>query len=384
MKKLVSILLALILLCAMIPAALAAEPLDPDAIKIELHEDFEINTWWDLAVYSSAILYNYGLFRGVGTYADGSPNFALDHSTNRHQAVTMLVRLLGKEEEALNGDWEMPFTDVDDWAKPYVGYAYANGLTNGTSPTTFSGSRNVTATQYLTFVLRALGYSSVTDFRWDAAWELADAIELTFSQYDEDYNTTIVTVDDNGNYDLSFKRGDVAIVSLSALYTPCKGSDRILLEKLFFDDEPDDPTPSEPTPVTPTPTPGVTEEQAYNAMIALKSQYPEGMRWTNENYYGWNGGIYSGGYGCAGFAFLLSDAAFGNLRARYITPNFDTVRVGDIIRVNGNYHSVIVLEKHSDYVVIAEGNYNSSIHWGRTMSRSEVNNAHYIMTRYPE
>ena len=119
-------------------------------------------------------------------------------------------------------------------------------------------------------------------------------------------------------------------------------------------------------------------------MIALQSQYPEGRTWNNSNYYGWKGGIYSGGYGCAGFAFLLSDAAFDSLPARMIRQfNFSDVRVGDILRVNQDTHSVIILEVKSDGVVIAEGNYNNSIHWGRTLSRSEVLSATYLMTRYP-
>ena len=126
------------------------------------------------------------------------------------------------------------------------------------------------------------------------------------------------------------------------------------------------------------------ESAVYSAMIALKPQYPEGMPWTNANEYAWKGGIFSLGYGCAGFAFLLSDAAFGDLPARLIREfTYDDVRVGDILRINGNTHSVVVLEKHSDHVVLAEGNYNRSIHWGRKLSRSAVENADYILTRYP-
>lgn len=128
-----------------------------------------------------------------------------------------------------------------------------------------------------------------------------------------------------------------------------------------------------------------TQEQAYASMIALKSSYPEGMRWTNDNFYGWKGGVYSGGYGCAGFAFLLSDAAFGELPARKVTGfQYSDVKVGDILRINNGSHSVIVLEVHEDNVILAEGNYNSSIHWGRSLSRQEVMNAEYLMTRYPE
>lgn len=148
-------------------------------------------------------LYELGLFNGTGTDANGNPIFDLDRAPTRHEAVTMLVRLLGKGEEAENGTWNTPFTDVADWAKPYVGYAYANGLTSGTSATTYSGDAPVTASQYLTFVLRALGYSSGTDFQWDRAWELSDSLGITNGQYNAD--TT------------AFTRGDVAIISYNAL-----------------------------------------------------------------------------------------------------------------------------------------------------------------------
>lgn len=122
----------------------------------------------------------------------------------------------------------------------------------------------------------------------------------------------------------------------------------------------------------------------YNAMIALKSSYPEGMTWTNDNYYGWKGGYYTGGYGCAGFAFLLSDAAFGDAPSK-IHTDFNGIRQGDIIRLNYNTHSVIVLEVRSDSVIVAEGNYNSSIHWGREISYSEIKRTgSYVMTRYSD
>ena len=127
-----------------------------------------------------------------------------------------------------------------------------------------------------------------------------------------------------------------------------------------------------------------TESEAYSAMIAMKSEYPEGMHWTNDNSYAWRGGIYNVGYGCAGFAFILSDAAFGDLPARKVSDfTYDDVKVGDILRIYNDTHSVIVLEKYSDHVVIAEGNYNSSIHWGRELNKSTVMQANYILTRYP-
>lgn len=126
------------------------------------------------------------------------------------------------------------------------------------------------------------------------------------------------------------------------------------------------------------------DDSIYAKMIALKKEYPEGMKWTNENYYAWKGGIYSGGYGCVGFAFILSDAAFGSLPAREHT-DFSKVRVGDILRINNDTHSVVVLEVKKDSVIVAEGNYNRSIHWGREISFSTIKETGtYVITRYED
>lgn len=153
----------------------------------------------DEATNAADALYSLGLFSGTGTNADGTPIYDLDRAPTRQEAITMLVGLLGKKEEALAGNWDIPFTDVAGWAKPFVGYAYANGLTSGTSATTFGGNDLVSAAQYLTFVLKVLGYEAGKDFQWNKAWELSDTIGLTSGQYNAE--TT------------SFTRGDVAIIS---------------------------------------------------------------------------------------------------------------------------------------------------------------------------
>ena len=151
-------------------------------------------------------LYDLGLFAGTGVDANGAPIYELDREPSRYEGIIMLVRLLGKEEEARNGIWETPFTDMEDapWAQPYVGYAYANGLTSGTGDgTTFGGTQTISASQYLAFVLRSLGYQIGVDFQWDRAWELADQIGLTHGEYNAE--TT------------RFIRGDVALISLWSL-----------------------------------------------------------------------------------------------------------------------------------------------------------------------
>lgn len=195
-KRLISFLLALIMMCSLAPMAFAASS---DALE------------------AADALHELGLFNGAGTNADGTPNYDLDRVPTRHEAVTMLVRLLGKEAEAKNGTWNIPFTDVDDWAKPHVGYAYTNGLTDGTSATTFGGNDTVTASQYITFVLRALGYTSGTDFQWDKPWELSDQIGLTDGEYCNNSE---------------FIREDVVLISISALICNSKDSDTPLFSAI--------------------------------------------------------------------------------------------------------------------------------------------------------
>ena len=196
-RRILSLLLALVLLLGLVPMAFAADAQAQDAAEA---------------------LYQMGLFQGTGKNADGSPKFDLDRAPTRAEAVTMLVRLLGRETEAKTGEWDIPFTDVADWAKPYVGYAYANKLTNGVSGDRFGGSETVTAAQYLTFVLRALGYKSGSDFQWNAAWELSDRIGLTFGQYSA--QTT------------RFLRGDAAVISYNALLLCPKGQRVTLQERI--------------------------------------------------------------------------------------------------------------------------------------------------------
>ena len=196
MKKLLCPLFALLIVLSLSTAAFAA--------------DYS-------AEESANALYELGLFQGTGETANGKPIYSLDAAPTRAQAVTMLVRLLGKEAEAKAGTWTVPFSDLADWARPYVGYAYANGLTNGLSAERFGSGDKVTANQYLTFILRALGYSSESDFQWDKANAFSDSLGLTHGEYRASH---------------SFTRGDTARISFAALAQTRKGSEETLAAQL--------------------------------------------------------------------------------------------------------------------------------------------------------
>ena len=198
-KKIVSLFLALSLAFSLSVPALAATP-------EEAQDDAEL-------------LYNLGLFLGSSTNPDGTPNFALDRAPTRAEAVTILVRPLGAEDEALAGTWNTPFTDVPTWAQPYVGYAYNKGYTNGVSSTTFGSSNAVSTAQFLTFLLRSLGYQDGVDFTWEAPWALTDQLGVTNGEYNASTTT--------------FLRADAVTVSASALYAPVKNSDKTLLQTLL-------------------------------------------------------------------------------------------------------------------------------------------------------
>ena len=101
------------------------------------------------------------LFRG--TEVATGEGFELENPATRIQALIMFIRVLGEEEAALAWEGDLPFTDVLDWAKPYVGYAYEMGYTNGVGPKSFAPDMAANADQYTEFVLRAMGYSSTAN-----------------------------------------------------------------------------------------------------------------------------------------------------------------------------------------------------------------------------
>lgn len=220
-------------------------------------------------------LHDLGLFQGVGDNADGTPNFALDRVPTRAEGVTMLVRLMGKDAEAKAGAWTTPFTDVADWAAPYVGYAYANGLTKGTSDTTFSGEATTDAAQYLTLALRAMGYKDGEDFQWDSPWTLTDKLGIT---------------DGTVGPGSKFSRADIATTSFKAMAAKCKDGKALIehlidagvctpeqAEKAGIKVPGYEPKPTETPEPTPTPEPSKNTEIIHNGEpTGIDPQHPNG------------------------------------------------------------------------------------------------------------
>lgn len=179
--------------------------------------------------YSSATDYNamaaalktIHLFQGSSTgYGDG---YDLEVAPTRMQALIMFIRVLGEEDEALSYTGTCPFQDVaaGSQSAKYAGYAYSKGYTNGYSADTFRPSQTVTASQFVEFILRALGYSSLetSDLSQTLSKALANGVitegELAYLQ--------------NG----TFLRADLVYVSYYALDATVAGSNDTLRETLL-------------------------------------------------------------------------------------------------------------------------------------------------------
>lgn len=185
--------------------------------------------------YYAFCLRELGIFKGVS-----DTFFDLERAPTRTEALIMLIRVLGKENEVLTEAWNHPFDDVPSWATNYVGYAYSKGLTKGLSETKF-GEGNANAAMYLTFVLRALGYSDTNgeDFTWDNPFDLAKTKGLISEKVDLN----------------NFLRADVVLVSYNALFSTLNGTELTLAEKLFYS--------------------GVLAEDAFNVLLLPQIQFPD-------------------------------------------------------------------------------------------------------------
>lgn len=118
-----------------------------------------------------------GLFGGSDT--GFGAGYDLEKVPTRIQGLIMFLRLLGEETAALATTAPCPFSDVPAWCQSYVTYAYEKGYTVGISQQEFGPNLELRATEYITLILRALGYrdnGEGAEFSWDTA--LAKGLQL--------------------------------------------------------------------------------------------------------------------------------------------------------------------------------------------------------------
>ena len=238
-QKTIALFMAVIIMVGMMPiTAMAAPPAnltwDGEAATLA---DIAKNTGYDMVgtngnykplyYYYASELWNNGLFLG----SNGS--FDLDNPLTRAEGVVMTIRLLGKETEAKAATGPITFTDVPDWAKPYITYAAQNGIANGYNTTTFGSNDPMTAAQFITLVLRAMGYKDNEDFTWDKSYDKAVEVGLIGQPCHTQYSRSNL-----------FLRDNAAVIAYNAVFKAQTKSGSLLKDTIKM---PGKPTSSVPT-----------------------------------------------------------------------------------------------------------------------------------------
>lgn len=125
----------------------------------------------------------------------------------------------------------------------------------------------------------------------------------------------------------------------------------------------------------------LTQSQVERKILSMQKKYPEGKKWSNDNYYYWKS-INTHCYGCVALVGKMSDKIFGKKKRVKRHHSFRKIKSGDHVRL-GNYHSVMVIRKKGNVLTVVEGNYNFSIHWKREITKAELKaDRFYVETRY--
>ena len=181
MRKILSAALCVVLSLSLSIPALAAE------------SETEVETATDY-------LFQHGIMLG-----DSTGEMHLESGLTRAQLATVLTRLNGDLEYIQTNltyyAGQCKFSDVPEWAKPYVGYCYTNGLMLGYDTGAFGADDGVTPAAACTVVLR---YMELSDVDWDYSTACRTALDLGLTSA-ETVKKTEVT------------RGDLAVMLYRAL-----------------------------------------------------------------------------------------------------------------------------------------------------------------------
>lgn len=372
MKKLLSLLLSLVLALSLSATAFAAGPAFSDVPQ---------NHWAYQYVERAA---DKGWVTGVG-----NGKFNPDGKVTGAEWYTMVARAFYGEQipnRADAGKWYS-----NEWYGPYMQVGINNGFDDyfAADITKAVAERPLTRTEMACVVMQVVSqlnddvYVQSSGIFYKTADIIPDLNTIpegsgAYTAVVHSYAMGIITgVDSKGTFNGNgvMTRAQAAVV-LGRMADVLETGE--ILDAPEQSTEPTVPEQStEPTrPEAPgyEVVPGPTEEEAYKRLIALKADYPEGMRWTNDNRYPDNE---YGSRGCAAFVLICQDTVFGDDLMGHSIYSFDELKVGDSVRIGtkttpGGYHSVIVLEKKDNSIIVVEGNYNSTIHWGREITRDSL------------
>ncbi|MGN8967579.1 transglutaminase domain-containing protein [Intestinimonas sp. HCP28S3_D6] len=109
---------------------------------------------------------------------DSSGDMRWMEELTRAEAATILIRLMGLEEEAqAAANAPSPFTDVPAWTNGYVNLAYEKGVVNGIGNGQFGSLTLCGAQEFTLMLFRLTHLTEGTDYSWQTA--MADLAQAT-------------------------------------------------------------------------------------------------------------------------------------------------------------------------------------------------------------
>ncbi|MDR0249185.1 MAG: S-layer homology domain-containing protein [Oscillospiraceae bacterium] len=155
----------------------------------------------------------------LGLLSGTTSGFAHERPATRVEGFVLMIILRGEREQALAFTGSMPFLDVPDWAYRFISYSYSKGYTAGTSATTFSPGRPLSADDYCSIMLMLLGYAPGADFDRTKALDFAVSLGM-------------YTSPERARLRDFFNRDGLFFMEYRSLGLRLKDSDQTLLESL--------------------------------------------------------------------------------------------------------------------------------------------------------
>ena len=136
---------------------------------------------------------------------DQNGNFNPDGSITRNEMAVIMAHLLNLDYDYYRGT--NPFTDVPEWAAPYVAACAAEGVVAGIGNGQYGGDNKVTAAEASLMIMKALGYfQNAEDFGTD--WQVATIRQASYIDLFKNINA---------NAESALTRGQVAQLVLNGL-----------------------------------------------------------------------------------------------------------------------------------------------------------------------
>ena len=146
--------------------------------------------------------------------------FELDKVFTRAQGTVVIIKLFGMEKAAQESNLKPVFSDVksNHWAAKPITFAFQKRIVSGTGGNKFSPDRPMTGKEFITLVLRGLGYKETSP-------EILEFLAVRSGLLKQQETGSLITKK-------VFNRNNMVLVVYNALKTKSKGRNKTLLQTM--------------------------------------------------------------------------------------------------------------------------------------------------------